>query len=467
MTKDDEIDRLISLYCDNLLGTEDLRDLEIRLQSDPLARKRFWEFTRTHSLLFESESATQIDATSFVDAALAIQAEDNAVSRDKAEDRATDSKRFARLRRTNVALIAGLISLAASLFVAFRWTPNTESSIGVVSHQRFASARLGGQEIGVGDGVPAGRLELSGGSMAITLVNGVRLGVAGETSLDIVNKNRCFLRSGTVTADVPPQAIGFRIESHQLNVIDLGTRFGVFVDEESAEVHVIEGEVETQVVGDDETKRLLAAQATRVNGANVSQTDFDPQRYAEILPELSTMKVDGAVQVLSQPPRSLRNRRFEHDFIVAFEETRQPVRLTDQVAVTFATSGKYATQKYSRGREIIPAGRTVRSVYVHYDPPGRDVLRRQGTIQFDREIIGVIANYLLIETTNSLFQVDDTEYPTPDNGRPRQTLELADTLQISDDRRTLSIDFSAGRLSDQIRVLVDAKPDETEDEVEN
>ena len=54
-----------------------------------------------------------------------------------------------------------------------------------------------------------------------------------------------FLKSGRLTAEVPPAASGFTVNTPRLNAVDIGTRFGVNVEENGdSELHVMEGEVE-------------------------------------------------------------------------------------------------------------------------------------------------------------------------------------------------------------------------------
>ena len=53
--------------------------------------------------------------------------------------------------------------------------------------------------------------------------------------------------TGKVTANVPPRAIGFRIDTPDMEVIDLGTEFALRVDPAGeSRLHVLEGEVEAR-----------------------------------------------------------------------------------------------------------------------------------------------------------------------------------------------------------------------------
>ena len=65
----------------------------------------------------------------------------------------------------------------------------------------------------------------------------------GPAEFQLVSAEQAFCRSGRLTAEVPPQATGFRIGTPQAALVDLGTAFALDVKPERAEVHVLKGEV--------------------------------------------------------------------------------------------------------------------------------------------------------------------------------------------------------------------------------
>lgn len=90
----------------------------------------------------------------------------------------------------------------------------------------------------------SGLLRLESGSAVIVFNSGATALVEGPAELSIESGNRMFLKSGRLAADVPTQAHGFTVNTPRLNAVDLGTRFGMAVDEEgNSELHVMEGEV--------------------------------------------------------------------------------------------------------------------------------------------------------------------------------------------------------------------------------
>jgi len=70
--------------------------------------------------------------------------------------------------------------------------------------------------------------------------------IEGPTDLKLISPNEVACQSGRLIAEVPPQAIGFRVSTPQMNVTDLGTSFGLEVKERRTELHVFKGSVEFQ-----------------------------------------------------------------------------------------------------------------------------------------------------------------------------------------------------------------------------
>ena len=102
-----------------------------------------------------------------------------------------------------------------------------------------------------------GPLQLQSGIVELAFNSGARAFVEGPALLSVESENRTFLQSGKLTAEVSPQASGFTVNTPRMNIMDIGTRFGVSVDPKTGEteVHVMEGLVE----------------ASRSNGNTVSQ----------------------------------------------------------------------------------------------------------------------------------------------------------------------------------------------------
>lgn len=76
--------------------------------------------------------------------------------------------------------------------------------------------------------------------------------VEGPAELEFVNADRLICHRGRLRAHVPHQAEGFAVVSPNVELVDLGTEFGMDVsDDGSASVHVFDGKVELYESGTD------------------------------------------------------------------------------------------------------------------------------------------------------------------------------------------------------------------------
>lgn len=88
------------------------------------------------------------------------------------------------------------------------------------------------------------RVALSAGIARITFESGAVATLEGPCDFVVDNAMHGTIRSGRVSVTAPKRAYGFRIRSPNAEVIDLGTTFGVAVDDRgNSEVHVFSGEV--------------------------------------------------------------------------------------------------------------------------------------------------------------------------------------------------------------------------------
>jgi len=88
-----------------------------------------------------------------------------------------------------------------------------------------------------------GWVRLKSGLAQVVFYSGARVVIEGPAEFQIISPSDASCRMGRLTAEVPPQARGFRIATPQMNVTDLGTVFGLDVKEGATELHVFKGAV--------------------------------------------------------------------------------------------------------------------------------------------------------------------------------------------------------------------------------
>ena len=89
------------------------------------------------------------------------------------------------------------------------------------------------------------RLDLAGGLIEITFDCGAQVTLEGPATLDVNSAWDATLGQGSLKSHVPPEAMGFRIASPGVDVLDLGTEFSlVAAPGGTTDVYVLKGQVE-------------------------------------------------------------------------------------------------------------------------------------------------------------------------------------------------------------------------------
>ncbi|NNJ25143.1 FecR family protein [Alienimonas chondri] len=150
---------------------------------------------------------------------------------------------------------------------------------------------FGGAVPAVGEAAPVGREQaLLGGWVKLRFASGAEAVLEGPAVFEIAAADRLILRAGRCSVHAPDGAEGFRVDTPDGRVVDLGTRFAVRVRDGEAdggtEVHVVEGAATLEhdaSNGDGVVSLLEGGQADRLSGHG--PLVFDPQAYRESLPD--------------------------------------------------------------------------------------------------------------------------------------------------------------------------------------
>jgi ferric-dicitrate binding protein FerR (iron transport regulator) len=367
-------------------------------------------------------------------------------------------------RFTILALAASLLAMLGAGFWLANQMRDDSTAIansdvpvqGIVTASFNGEAHFDGKALHPGSAVGTGVLKLTKGKMNVRLESGVRLSLAAPTEIDVQDSQQIELLSGSLTAEVPDEVIGFKVKTPGLNVVDLGTTFGVYLPENGQpKVHVFDGVVDAEVESNQKTVRLTDKQTILFDGTQVAETKFDktlfvaPSDKQKLDPMMS-----GDVRFLQTPPRSVEIRQFEHDFILCFRERGSSITLAEDLPVSVDSPGHYHVYPRWKDSGSIPSGTTVDSYFVHLDAIGGKKRQRQGAITFDRPILGVVFSRKLLIEHNEIFGDPHTVY-APDRPQSSYSTTLEnESVTLSADRRTIRFRWFIRALSDQVRILV-------------
>ena len=177
-----------------------------------------------------------------------------------------------------LAAAAAVVLFGGSLVLFFQSRPEpVVATLIEAENCRWAGSDLPTVE---GAGLGAGTLALTEGMATIRFKSGATVTLEAPSVLEVESAMRCRLVEGSVVADVPESAHGFTIDTTKMEVIDLGTRFGVTTTPlGDSNVFVFEGEVKVNRDDLPEPKHVFAGKSLLSKaGATPQQTDQEVRR---------------------------------------------------------------------------------------------------------------------------------------------------------------------------------------------
>lgn len=214
------------------LGEADARELSAMLRSDAAARRLYADYMSVHALLSWRHGGVPPLDMPLNEVALSPPTQARSLQR--------------WMPWVGMAVLLVAASFGASYFLRESPEPAAVSpkSIAIVVEQRETKFDSG-QSLATDEWLEAGRHRLSEGSARIALTNGVNLALEGPIDFELASPERMHLSRGRVRVYVPLAARGFTITtSRGVQIVDLGTDFGVAVDtEQNVDVFVYSGSV--------------------------------------------------------------------------------------------------------------------------------------------------------------------------------------------------------------------------------
>jgi anti-sigma factor RsiW len=271
--KSSRLEALLQAYIDARLTPDERAELEAELLRSVEARRRFWDEMRFEGQLQEVVEVQQVRGWL---------TNGERETRARGLSPATPGHRW----RWLAAGIAAAVLLAVLLRSPWREEPAEETSSGVaILTASIGVAWADGQpEPEPGDIVPPGPLRLSAGLVGLEFYGGARVTIEGPAEVELRAFDELFCRRGKLRVQVSDRARGFKVTSPRLDVVDLGTEFGLEIDGRSrAELHVFAGKVEVaQVRGTSSPgqRELTTGQGLRLDDRGVQAIPVQPARFA-------------------------------------------------------------------------------------------------------------------------------------------------------------------------------------------
>lgn len=313
---DGRLDSLLERLCDRLITPQELAELNERLIADGAARRLYLRYVQLHSSLAMAAGCNIADS-----GGAAARLERKAGAGDACErllesifDDGGAALRAPGNWGPRVWVAAALAVAAAILVAAFSpglWRAGSQSTNSQNTVQRDAPPRVPALDVAPPQPAPVARvtylsanvkwrdanesvslrstletgqtLELVQGEIRLTYTSGVELKLLAPAEF-VVRADGGSLRRGGLRAIVTEAGRGFTIDTPNGKVVDLGTEFGVAVDDFGvAEVSVFQGIVDAfpAANGGAAAKpiRLTKGQAVLWNRDTLIHMDADPLRF--------------------------------------------------------------------------------------------------------------------------------------------------------------------------------------------
>lgn len=306
---------LLAQLCDEELSAAEFNRLQELLSESPAARKLYLKYQAIHAALAMGAGGAMgysaVDAQLAVERAAMAQICGGKLSRPVGACGARSTRRerphaLGRTMRWMASLSAAVLFAACAYWL---WTRNfagqplvsasvephlaedhvaSDDSSLPVAEVSFVSETAAwnnpNSSYALGSQVcPGQTLVLETGQIELTYETGTKLLLTGPTEFGVRTKGG-VLRKGEVVARVPVAGHGFTIETPQGKVIDLGTEFGVVVDDFGvSQVSVFEGKVKTLAAGATRDSHnpveLTSGKAIQWTDKAIVPIDFQARRY--------------------------------------------------------------------------------------------------------------------------------------------------------------------------------------------
>jgi hypothetical protein len=263
-----EFDDAVAGVCQGTATEEQMRALNARLRTDPRARDEYLLRVELHARL-----ASDPDLFARPESAnLGCRVPDRELSpggsgRAAGQRVPRPGTRWAPV----LAFAACLVLIAFGAWALWLRRPgllsgSTSAAVAMLTRTVDAQWADGTEPPHAGSPLVPGWLRLESGMAQIVFYSGARVVIEGPAELRLISPSEAVCQTGRLLAEVPEPARGFRVRTEHLELVDLGTSFGLEASHGRTEVHVFKGKVELSA-GNGPKRALGETQAAMVQGS--------------------------------------------------------------------------------------------------------------------------------------------------------------------------------------------------------
>lgn len=193
-----------------------------------------------------------------------------------------------RMIRRALPFAAALALLAGWLQQRFIPAPGSaDRSLATITrslHGRWTN----GREVQPAESISSGAHQLQSGLLELTTPSGVKLLLEGPSSIEWIEPTRIRLLAGNIVVRMPKGESGFVVETSLVKVTDLGTEFGVGLNQEGqTQVQVFSGRVFTELSGLDAGRELKSGDTLVYSRAGeIFEPVYSEDRFIRRFPKI-------------------------------------------------------------------------------------------------------------------------------------------------------------------------------------
>lgn len=465
---EDDLPHLVSMFFDDHLSDADCNKLQLRLQTDPSARRFYTQYAvmQSHITLHFNHG---LDSETSV------------------KSKPLYSKKCFRVLETttyfSIIGIAILICICAFGLIQFA-QPEVQDDSELFQYPYIARIERS-EDVKWQDEIARPvktflrdkeLLSMLEGEVEVHLKSGTTLIFHGPSNFRIEEDN-ISLSLGKLIADVTKKAIGFSVETPSGKVVDLGTTFSVTVTpEKKTEVQVFRGKVNISnfdAEGTEFFSNILSANQAaefEFTAKEIKDSIFSSIDFLQIITRdyaISDFSENNILQenIPDAVAAGLFDQYEDDNKVFIFPEKKN-VLLKSDVQSAISRPGTYQNEReISRNLDTIPGGTRVDSFRIYFNPVGhpQNMVTVQGKIHFNRPVIGILTSNEQLLKTSSLFSSLIVDSPSrltfhSSNKAEKIKRQHSDVLSLSDDRKVITYQFMTyGKYVDDLRVLIESE----------
>ncbi len=199
--------------------------------------------------------------------------------------RYTDSKEQIKVKprsyRMMVFAAAACLMFGLTLTFILQQASGPEVAILVGS----TDAQWKGASLALSDKINVDEYELLSGLIEIKFDQGANVIFEGPAKFKIESANGAYLEQGRLVASVPPRAQGFTVNTPSAKMVDLGTEFGVYIDDiQTSHLVVFKGSVTIQPHASNEIHTVTSGEMKLVGlNSTIVEKDLGSHLYVRDL----------------------------------------------------------------------------------------------------------------------------------------------------------------------------------------